>query len=52
VPATLHAGGAWSQYSPGHYLVDYTFSRYSRAVAARGGVPLRILRTQTTGRLQ
>lgn len=32
-------GGAWSTYSPGHFL-DYTFDQYSRAVTACGGVPV------------
>ena len=32
-------GGAWSVYSPGHFM-DYTFDEYSRAILHSGGAPV------------
>ncbi|MGD9353163.1 MAG: gamma-glutamyl-gamma-aminobutyrate hydrolase family protein, partial [Desulfobacterales bacterium] len=32
-------GGAWSIYSPGHFM-DYTYDEYSRAVGHYGGAPV------------
>ncbi len=32
-------GGAWSSYSPGHFM-DYTYDDYSRAVSHYGGAPV------------
>lgn len=46
ITCSRYIGGAWSQYSPGHYL-DYTFNQYSRAVASDGGVPVLIPVAQT-----
>ena len=34
-------GGAWGQYSTGHYM-DYVFDEYSRSILACGGVPILI----------
>jgi putative glutamine amidotransferase len=32
-------GGAWSIYSPGHFM-DYAYDEYSRAVSSHGGAPV------------
>jgi putative glutamine amidotransferase len=43
-------GGAWSAYSPGHFM-DFAFDEYSRAVGHYGGAPVQLPIAQTDATL-